>query len=57
MPQPIEDIDAVTDECLEAVARIISSHIDAGSERDAIMESESLRNAIRTEVTEWSTPY
>lgn len=56
-----DDYSAINPECMETladgiqlfIAYIVASLIDAGSEREAVMESESLSSAILNELKGW----
>lgn len=47
-------LDDLTDLIQSFVASFVAMMIDAGSERDAIMESEGLREGIRDELMRWA---
>lgn len=48
------DVEAITEGVMIAIAEALQVWIDAGSEREAVMENESLRAAIQAEVHGWS---
>ena len=51
---PHQKLDQVTEMIQEVIAEVVVTWIDAGSERDAVMENEKLRAAIREELLGWS---
>lgn len=48
-------VDELTDIFLNLIADTIASLIDAGSEREPILENDELRTAIRNQVQDFST--
>jgi hypothetical protein len=48
-------VDDLTDTLLSFIADVIASLIDAGSEREPILENDELRIAIRNQVQDFST--
>ena len=48
-----DQIDELTDAIQDFIANVISSILDAGSERDAVNESDDLRDAIANELKGW----
>lgn len=51
---PHEAVDPIANAIQMIVAEAIQAWIDAGSERDAVMENEQLHNALVAEVFGWS---
>lgn len=49
-------IDTIATAMLAIFADVIAGILDAGSERDAVNESEEMLNAFRTELTSWTKP-
>jgi hypothetical protein len=49
-------IDYIADALMLLTAELVATLINAGSEREAVVENEELRNAIVAELTGWSTP-
>lgn len=52
-PVSQQEFDRLVDGIHSAIACMIASAIDAGSERDAVMEDEELEAAIKRLVSEW----
>lgn len=50
----VDKVDKLTDALMEFVAEVVVGIIDAGSERDAVLENEALRKEIRKELYGWS---
>jgi len=48
-------IELIGEEIQLFIAEVISTIINAGSERDAVMQSEHLRTAIIRELEDWAT--
>jgi arabinogalactan endo-1,4-beta-galactosidase len=46
----------LTDALQDFVANVISTILNAGSERDAVNENEALREAIQGELFSWTRP-
>jgi hypothetical protein len=51
---PADRLDDLTELYMVAFAESIQAWIDAGSERDAVMENESLREQLHKELHSWS---
>jgi hypothetical protein len=51
---PYANVDGITEVVMTVIAELVVGYIDAGSERDAVMENERLYNAIRDELIGWS---
>lgn len=49
-----DKVDGIADSLMMICADLIASLIDAGSEREAVLESDGLRDAIVNELNEWS---
>lgn len=47
-------VDTLTDELMMLTANIVATLINAGSERDAVLENETLRSAIWNELSSWT---
>lgn len=52
---PFNHLDAITEGFMLVIAEAIQSWIDAGSEREAVMEAEDLHAAIHDELRSWSS--
>jgi len=52
---PAEAIEGITTALMTVVAEVIQAWIDAGSERDVVMEDEKLRTAIQEQLAQWVT--
>jgi len=48
-------LDNLTDNLQDFIAHVISSILDAGSERDAVNESDDLYTALHDELRSWSS--
>jgi hypothetical protein len=51
---PAEHLDLITESLVAMIAETIQAWIDAGSERDAVMENYELYDTIRAELRGWS---
>lgn len=51
-----DKVDELTDMTMTLIADLIATLIDAGSEREAVLENDTLRDAIAAELKGWSTP-
>jgi arabinogalactan endo-1,4-beta-galactosidase len=49
-------VDKLTDALQDFVANVVSTILNAGSERDAVNENEVLRAAIQAEMLSWTQP-
>lgn len=47
-------VDTIANELMMLVADVVASLIDAGSEREAVLENEELRAAITKELNGWT---
>lgn len=47
-------VDLLTDAIQSLIAEVVATLIDAGSERDAVLENEELRAAIAKELNSWT---
>lgn len=55
-PPPLFDpkaVEVITDGIMEFIAEIVAYCLDAGAERDAVMENDTMREAIETELKGW----
>lgn len=52
----LEAVEPIANELQDFIAEVISSLIDAGSERDAVNESEDLHTALTNELKGWADP-
>lgn len=49
-----DKIQALAEDLLDLIANVVSTIIDAGSERDAVNENENLLHAIKLELNGWT---
>lgn len=49
----LDKVDHITDGVMRLIGDLVATLIDAGSEREAVEENETMRDAIRDELMGW----